>query len=65
MISTSVMPLSMLLFGLLADVVPIELLLVITGPLMLVMAYIMRRSKTLVSAGVPLPKAETAEAKTQ
>lgn len=51
MIATSMMPLSMLFFGPLADAVPIELLLVITGPLMAVLAIAIRGSRTLVEAG--------------
>lgn len=51
MISTSLMPLSMLVFGPLADVFSVELLLIITGPLMLGISLIILRSKTLVDAG--------------
>jgi DHA3 family macrolide efflux protein-like MFS transporter len=53
MISTSMMPLSMLFFGPLADTVRIETLLIITGPLMAVLAIVMRGSKTLIAAGRP------------
>lgn len=51
MISTSFMPLSMLFFGPLADIVSIELLLIITGPLMLGISLLILRSRTLVDAG--------------
>ncbi len=51
MISTSIMPLTMLFYGPLSDIVPIELLLVITGPLMLGLSLLILRSKTLVEAG--------------
>lgn len=51
MISTSIMPLSMLFWGLLADVFSVELLLIITGPLMLGISLLILRSKTLVEAG--------------
>jgi len=51
MISTSVMPLAMLMFGPLADVVPIEWLLIPTGILLAVESIAMGRNKDLMLAG--------------
>lgn len=50
MISTSIMPLSMLMFGPLADVVAIEWLLLGTGALMLIISLLFLRNRTLVRA---------------
>lgn len=51
MISTSVMPLAMLVFGPIADYVRIERLLLITGALMLLESLLMTRSRVLIEAG--------------
>lgn len=51
MISTSVMPLAMLVFGPIADYVRIEQLLLITGALMLLESLLMTRSRVLIEAG--------------
>lgn len=51
MISTSVMPLAMLLFGPVADLIPIEWLLLCTGALMLAEGLLLTRSKVLIAAG--------------
>ncbi|XID95622.1 MFS transporter [Paenibacillaceae bacterium WGS1546] len=56
MISTSMMPIGMLIFGPLADVVKIEWLLVETGLLMLVLTVFFVRNKKLVEAGKPIAK---------
>ena len=56
MISSSMMPLGMLVFGPIADVVKIEGLLVITGILMFVLSFFLLGSKVLVEAGKPTPK---------
>lgn len=53
MISGSMMPLGMLLFGPLADAVKIEWLLLGTGLLISVQALVMLGDKVLVSAGIP------------
>jgi DHA3 family macrolide efflux protein-like MFS transporter len=53
MIVTSMMPLSMLFFGPLSDAVPIETLLVITGPLLAALALAMLGCRTLIRAGRP------------
>lgn len=61
MISTSMMPLGMLVFGPLADVIEIEWLLMGTGLFMLVLALFFIRNKRLVEAGMPLVKEATQE----
>lgn len=52
MISSSMMPLGMLVFGPLADYVKIEWLLIGTGALLMVQAFFLRRNKALLEAGV-------------
>lgn len=63
MISTSVMPLAMMVFGPLADTIRIEWLLLSTGALMAVEGLFMFSNKRLVAAGLPLepPAAVDAE----
>lgn len=56
MISTSMMPLGMLIFGPLADFVNIETLLLIAGILLIVVGLLMTRNRTLIEAGKPLSK---------
>jgi DHA3 family macrolide efflux protein-like MFS transporter len=58
MISSSMMPLGMLVFGPLSDVVRIELLLMGTGTLMFVQAFFLIGDKVLVEAGRPDSKLE-------
>lgn len=53
MISTSMMPLGMLVFGPLADMVRIEWLLVATGFLMLLLTFFLIGNKVLIEAGKP------------
>lgn len=53
MISTSVMPLSMLVFGPVADFIRIEWLLLGSGFVMFIMGFILRTNKVLVEAGAP------------
>ncbi|MNP00511.1 enterobactin exporter EntS [compost metagenome] len=53
MISTSMMPIGMLIFGPIADFVKIESLLIGTGLLMLVLSIIFGRSKVMLEAGSP------------
>ena len=55
MISSSVMPLGMLVFGPLADMVKIEWLLMGTGLLMFIQAFFLLGNKVLVEAGKPIP----------
>lgn len=53
MISTSMMPIGMLIFGPLADVVSIESLLVITGGILVVLCLLFGRNRKLLQAGEP------------
>lgn len=53
MISTSVMPLSMLIYGPVADYIRIEWLLLGTGLVMGLMGLILRTNRVLVEAGAP------------
>ncbi|MNE89248.1 hypothetical protein D3C80_1866400 [compost metagenome] len=57
MISTSMMPIGMLIFGPIADFVKIEWLLIGTGLLMFVLSIIFGRSKVMLEAGQPALKA--------
>ncbi len=54
MISSSLMPLAMLVFGPTADVIRIEWLLIGTGILMVVQTVVMFGNKVLIEAGKPL-----------
>ncbi|MEK4511360.1 MFS transporter [Paenibacillus sp. FSL K6-2524] len=56
MISTSMMPIGMLIFGPIADVIQIEWLLVGTGLFMLLLSIFFGRNKVLIEAGKPLLK---------
>lgn len=56
MISSSLMPLAMLVYGPVADFIKIEYLLIGTGLLMLVQSFAMFRSKVLLEAGRPIVK---------
>lgn len=56
MISTSMMPIGMLIFGPLADVIAIEWLLMGTGILIVVLSIFFIRNKRLIEAGKPLIK---------
>jgi DHA3 family macrolide efflux protein-like MFS transporter len=53
MIQSAVMPLSILVFGPLADIIAIEWMLIGTGVFMSVMAVILTNNKVLVEAGKP------------
>ena len=61
MISSSVMPLSMLVFGPLSDAIEIEWLLLVTSILMTILGWAMLGNKKLVAAGAP----DIAEAPTE
>lgn len=52
MISSSVMPVAMLVYGPIADMIPIEYLLVGTGSLLLVFTALMFGNKVLIEAGM-------------
>ncbi|GIP53541.1 MFS transporter [Paenibacillus vini] len=54
MISTSMMPVGMLIFGPIADVIQIEWLLIGTGLLILILAVFLGRNKILLEAGKPI-----------
>ncbi|TSI06183.1 MFS transporter [Lysinibacillus sp. BW-2-10] len=56
MISTSVMPLSMLVFGPLADMIDIEWLLIGTGIVIFILSFSLVGSKVLMEAGKPVDK---------
>ncbi len=60
MIGSVGMPVSMLVFGPLADTIPIETLLLITGIAIVVIAFMTIKSRTLLEAGRPMPKPEEA-----
>jgi MFS transporter, DHA3 family, macrolide efflux protein len=53
MISTSMMPIGMLIFGPLADIIEIEWLLIGTGVLILVLSLFLGQNKVLVETGKP------------
>ncbi len=57
MITSSVMPMGMLAFGPIADVVPVEWLLLSTGAIIVALSALMVRSKPLLEAGLPKCKA--------
>ncbi|WHX98388.1 MFS transporter [Neobacillus sp. DY30] len=59
MISTSMMPLGMLIFGPIADIIEIEWLLIGTGILMFIQGFFLVGSKVLLEAGKPLVKEST------
>jgi MFS transporter, DHA3 family, macrolide efflux protein len=54
MISTSMMPIGMLIFGPIADLIRIEWLLIGTGLLILVLSLFLGKNKVLVETGKPL-----------
>lgn len=56
MISTSMMPIGMLIFGPLADVIEIEWLLIGTGLLIVILAIFFVGNKRLIEAGMPVTK---------
>lgn len=54
MISTSMMPIGMLIFGPIADVIAIEWLLIGTGLLLLILSIFLGKNKTLLEVGKPV-----------
>ncbi len=65
MLMTSVMPLGMMAFGPLAEVVPIEILLLVTGAGMVILGLRVMQSRRLLAAGeppAPTPEATRIEA---
>ena len=61
MIASSMMPLGMLLFGPLADIVKIEWLLIGTGLLLFIQGFFLLGNKILIEAGKPILKPELGE----
>lgn len=61
-IQNATMPVSMLFFGPLADIVSIDIILIITGALISMLGYYIYANKAIMKAGLPRPKvtAETA-----
>ncbi len=60
MISTSMMPIGMLIFGPIADAVAIEWLLIGTGLLILFLSIFLGRNQPLLEAGKPAAQEPTA-----
>lgn len=58
MISTSMMPIGMLIFGPLADIIAIEWLLIGTGVLTILLSIMLGRDQVLIEAGKPAPALE-------
>lgn len=58
MLSSSMMPLGMLLFGPLSDVIMIEWLLIATGLVMVIQGFFLLGNKALIEAGRPAPMPE-------
>jgi DHA3 family macrolide efflux protein-like MFS transporter len=58
MISSVMMPLGMLVFGPLSDVIRIEWLLLLTGLLMFIQGFFLLGNKSLIEAGKPVVKSE-------
>lgn len=56
MISTSMMPLGMLIFGPVSDIIKIEWLLIGTGVLLFIQGFFLLGSKVLIEAGKPITK---------
>lgn len=56
MISTSMMPIGMLIFGPIADIIKIEWLLIGTGAFIIILAIFLGRNKVLIEAGEPALK---------
>jgi len=54
MISSSMMPIGMLVFGPIADIIRIEWLLIGTGIILFVQSFFLIGNKVLVEAGKPL-----------
>lgn len=61
MISSSMMPLGMLLFGPLADIIRIEYMLIATGLLLFIQGFLLLGNKVLVQAGRPGAVVESRE----
>lgn len=55
MLSTSMMPLGMLIFGPIADIIPVEWLLIGSGIILFLQGFFLLGSKVLLKAGEPIP----------
>lgn len=58
MISSTMMPLGMLVFGPIADIIKIEWLLIGTGLLLFIQSFFLLSNKVLIEAGKPKPQPE-------
>lgn len=58
MITSSMMPLGMLIFGPVADAVDIEWLLLVTGVLLVIQSFFLMGNRALLQAGEPMPQVE-------
>src|SRR5690606_20182540 len=56
MIAHALMPLTMLFYGPLADVIPIEWMLLATGTLLVVQSLLLASHRALLEAGEPMPE---------
>lgn len=65
MISSSMMPLGLLIFGPVADVVSIEWVMVVTGALVLIQAVVMSRHRVFVLAGIREPAMATGKGESE
>ncbi|MBO1513278.1 MFS transporter [Metabacillus bambusae] len=63
MISTSMMPIGMLIFGPIADIMKIEWLLIGTGLLILILSFFLGRNKVLIETGKPVLKVPSLDSK--
>ncbi len=54
MVGSSIMPLGMILFGPLADIVAIEWILIVTGILLVITSFFLIGTKDIVAAGLPV-----------
>ena len=61
MIATSMMPIGMLIFGPMADVVRVEWILLGTGVLLLILGLLLGRNKVLLKAGEPVVVPESSD----
>jgi len=59
MISGSVTPLSMVIFGPLSDMISIKSILIVSGIGLVILTFFMMRSKVLLEAGKPLQSENT------
>ncbi len=61
MISSSMMPMGMLVFGPMADKVAIEWIMLVTGALLMLLSLMLLKDKALLKAGAPLEPAVAAQ----